>query len=230
MMKLLVFSGAGSPHDKRYKNVYDLISTEAKKRFGYSQVDMLGWPGQVGFNGRPGRDCLEHEKRLTLDGALEVATQKVAAWEQAGDDYHILCRSFGTWVGLKLAVDIRPKYLKKMILWGVPPYWVAWKYGVRDLDAFKQTSAEKGVYIDQTFFASLQPAEALFELVKVPTIIASGEEDIYCPPAFLAYLKEMFSSNRCLSFRDCVKKAPHEVVRGEVEETVVSEYLEVLFT
>ena len=228
-MRLLVFPGAGSPDDGRYAKVYNLLK-QAGPEFGYEEVDIsLRWPGQVNRNGGHFRDWLGRRRYLTLDQALSVAARKVASWEQEEKDYHILCRSFGTIVGLKLVIDMPWTCLKKLILWGVPPYWVAWKYGVQNLKQFKQQTLDKGVLLDDTFFESLVPPEALLEQAEVQTVVASGEKDEYCPPAYLTYLRDMFGSKTNLKFPAPVKGAPHEVVQDELPESVVESYLEVLF-
>ncbi len=108
-MKLVIFPGGGSPGNPKYASVYRLLDQEAKK-FGYTFTDSsIQWPGH------------EIKDILTLDGALQIANDKLDELESGCDKYDILARSFGCYVALKIALDKKPKALCKIMLWGPPP-------------------------------------------------------------------------------------------------------------
>lgn len=222
-MNLIIFPGGGSPDDSRYHSVYELIVRRTKD-YGYTKVDTsLRYPGHALTNGKdPGT-------RTTLNGALESAHHKVQEYENKGMEYHILGRSLGTIVAATLCSKTPLNGLRKLILWGIPPYWLSYKYCVIELDSFAELARTKGWFIDETYFPSLLPVEMLLRDIQHPTIIATGEKDKYSPPAFFEYLKWCGQGNDKLEFRGPVKGAPHEVITDEQPENLVMAYLETLF-
>ena len=217
-MKLLIFPGGGSPDDKRYAKVYGLLSVRAKD-FGYSSVDIsIRWPGQILKTGFAG-------DVLTFQGALDVAVAKLAETEQEGEPYDLLARSFGTCVALKAVTVINAVHIRRIVLWGAAPLWVFWELFVRDLNHYKSIAHEKGLLVDESFFSTLEPLESLLKQTTHKVIVASGTDDKYSTPAFLAYLyQDVKGRGKYIEFRPPVKGAPHEV-DAELPIEVVEDYL-----
>lgn len=221
-MKLVIFPGGGSPGNPKYDSVYHLIDQEAKK-FGYTSTDIsLRWPG--------------HEKIgvLTLDGALQIAHAKLDELEVGSDKYDILARSFGCYVALKIAIDKKPKDLRKLILWGPPPYWLMWEMWCKYLETWMPKAAEKGLSVDKKLFPSVVPIEWMLPQITYETVVATGTQDPYVSHAYLRYLeslvKERKSDKVCQSikFKDAVPGAVHEVTEDS-PKPVIEAYLKALF-
>lgn len=221
-MKLVVFPGGGSPHNPKYESVYRLIKHVARD-YGYTEIDVsLLWPG--------------HERNgvITLDGAMAVARGIIDKYEAQSEQYDILARSFGCYVALKTALDRNPKGLRKIILWGPPPYWLMWEMWVSDLGTNREKAAEKGLAVDTSLFPSLVPLECLLPMMRYDTVVATGDQDPYVSPAFLRYLetlvRERKSSRYCQSirFKDAVPGAVHEVTE-DAPEPVRNAYIRALF-
>ena len=220
-MNLIIFPGVGNPDNKLYKEVYSLLENEAV-RYGYKNIDRnLKYPGHVD----------EHETtlgNLTLYGAMEESIPKIKEYEAQNISYDFLGRSFGTIVAVKTAVTIKPKNLRRIILWGPPPYWLIWQMFLMDLNENRKFAANKGAHVDETFFQSITPLESMLALLEYPTVIATGTKDPYSKPAFINYLKSLVGEKCNFSFR-IVEKAPHEVTPGNCSEAVIKSYSEVLF-
>jgi hypothetical protein len=204
-MKLLILPGGGNPEVPRNVPVYDLMA-ELSNKYGYESIDSaLRWPGCADRGGGdPG-------SRRTLDNSLEAAWEKIKVLEAEGADYHILGFCFGAMVATRLAADPEFKHLKKIMLWGLIPYPMYWKLLVKDYAQSVQEFRNRGTYIDETFFASLIPNEQLLCNVSYRTIIAHGEKDVYAPPTFHYYLKDLFCEKSNLFFPELVKDASHNV-------------------
>ena len=186
-MKLLIFPGGGNPAHESQAKVYDLLSERAKD-FGYSSVDTsVRWPGHFCPTSPAGSD-------LTFQGAVNMAIAKLAEIEQQDEAYDILARSFGTYVALKAVTKINVQKLRRVVLWGPPPFWLFWELFVRDLPTSKADSESKGFLIDESPFPSLEPFESLLlQETQNKVIVATGTEDIYSKPAFLAYLYRTYA-------------------------------------
>lgn len=221
-MKLVIFPGGGSPGNPKYASAYGLLQQAALKH-GYDSVDApLLWPGH------------ENQGVLTLDGALDRAFQKVAELDKDSQQYDFLARSFGCYVAVKVALERCPTRLRKVILWGPPPYWLMWEMWHRDLDANRLIAAEKGLAVDQTLFPSLDPLECMLPLMRHETVVATGEQDPYVSPACLRYLQSVVQERRStkfsqsIKFREAVPGAVHEVTQ-DAPEPVIRAYLTALF-
>lgn len=221
-MNLVILPGAGSPSNPIYAGVYQLLK-DAAKDHGYDRIDSpLLWPG--------------HDNRgvLTLSGALEAANQKVNELDQDGQQYDLLARSFGCYVALKVSLDLQPKGLRKIILWGLPPYWLMWEMWQRDLESNRTKASEKGVAINHTLFPSLEPLECMLPKVQHETVVVAGELDPYVPPAYLHYLESAVRERRAselpqsIHFKAPVPGAVHEITPAAAEP-VISAYLTALF-
>ncbi len=169
-----------------------------------------------------------------MDGALDVARIKLGELEAGSDQYDFLARSFGCYVALKMALDGQLKNLRKVILWGPPPYWLMWEMWRRDIEANKKIAGEKGLAVDNALFPTFVPLECMLPMMRYETVVATGDQDPYVPHAYLHYLesivKERKSSKYCQSirFNAAVSGAVHEVTEdapGPVKEA----YLKALF-
>lgn len=217
-MKLVIFPGGGSPDNDHYRKVYELLAERAIA-YGYTDVDILRWPGHADASGRDPGSC------LTLDGALEIANEKLDQLESTGRPYRILGRSFGTIVAALVTTTLGLPSLQNLTLWGPPPHWLGWKLCLRELGTMKERFNDKGTYMDESYFHSLVPFESMLTEVSTPTVIATGTEDPYSPPSFLAYLMSLAVGNPMISFRPPVSGACHEVTI-ESGDRVVRAYCE----
>lgn len=217
-MKLAVFPGMGSPDSDLYGRVYRLLSDRASD-FGYKEVDLIRWPGH------------NLKGTLTLKAASEVAADKIKVFTTK---YDILARSFGCYVALKVALDMSPRLLRKIILWGPPPYWLAWEMFVRDISTNCSRAKANGTFVDDSLFPSLEPIESMLASVSYDTTVATGAQDPYAPESFLKYLEAIVgrrpSSKFCQSirFKEAVPGALHEVT-GDAPAPVIETYLRTLF-
>lgn len=221
-MKLVIFPGGGSPGNPTYASAYGLLKRSAPEH-GYDTVDTsLRWPGH------------EEQGVLTLEGALERARLKVAELEDDSQPYDFLARSFGCYVAIKSALETQPKGLRKVILWGPPPYWLMWEMWHKDLDANRLIATGKGLSVNEALFPSLEAIECLLPMMRHETVVATGEQDPYVSPAYLRYLESIVQERRStkysqsIRFKDAVPGAVHEVT-GEAPAPVILAYLKALF-
>ena len=217
---LIVFPGGGNPSTPLYSAVFSLIERGAIQH-GYEYVDLsVRWRGHI--------ECDQVlAPPLTLQSAVDTAVEYMSKYDGEGTPYDILARSFGTYVALKSASTLRPKFLERMILWGPPPFWRLWQLFVRDLDANLQMCREKGLSLDQSFFPSLQPFESLLGEATYPLVIASGTKDKYSTPADIQYFEELVKDKDNVGFRK-VEGAIHEVTEDSPAE-IVDAYVKGLF-
>jgi hypothetical protein len=217
---LIIFPGAGNPSQQLYAKVYGLIEQGALE-YGYKSVDLsIRWPGQT-------RGAVGSAASLNFRSAVETAVNHLRKYESANTPYDILGRSLGTYVALKSASLLRLGYLRRLILWGVPPFWRMWELYVRDLDATRKVGKSKGVIVGGSLFPSLEPVEPLLGGVPYPVVIASGTKDVYSTPADISYFRALTLSKH-IQFRPPVHDAPHEVT-DEHPPNLVGEYFRVLF-
>ncbi len=116
------------------------------------------------------------------------------------------------------------------MLWGPPPYWLAWQMFVRDIAQNQIVAKKKGLKVDSTFHATLKPIESLIGGVAISTIVATGTKDPYCTPTFIEYLRSIVevSKNKFVTFQPAVPDAPHEVT-DDNGNRVVESYASTLF-
>lgn len=219
-MRLLVFIGAGDPTYPLYRQVYRLIESDAP-RYGYTSVDSsIRWKGQD-------RGLKLSCDSLSLTDAIAAGCQRIYQYESEGQDYHLLGRSFGALVAACCVTSVKPKRLKKLILWGPPVYWLMWQKFVKEFESSKKYNLSKGVHMDARYFSTLIPFESILGDIDYTTVIATGSQDSYCSQEYLVYLKSISKSNKKLAFR-VVKDAPHEVTRSSSQQ-MIDDYLAALF-
>ncbi|MCX6177913.1 MAG: hypothetical protein NT163_00815 [Chlorobiales bacterium] len=224
-MNLLILPGSGNPDaSPLYTKVYDVISREAKN-FGFNQVKSdTRYPGHVSAS-----DNYDQSDPLTLSGAVKAACKAIQTLPD-DEPFTILARSFGCLVALKLASheDQSIRRASKNILWGPSPYWLLWQICVRDLKKEKEKGKGKGCKLDETTFPSIESFESLIIHTSIRTVVASGDQDSYCSPAYLNYLSSLTKDNKLVIFNPPVVGAIHEVT-DECGEQVVQDYAVALF-
>src|SRR3989304_1117110 len=220
MKKLLIFPGVGSPENSTYADVYALLNVGAKD-YGYDKVSICHWPGQRA----------NETDILTLGGAVEIAKNAINTCENEDGEYSILGRSFGTIVAARVLSEIKPTRLKRVIMWGPPPYSVLWKLFKFEIDKTKQKAEEKGTRIDNSFFNSIIPFESLVLTIDCPTVIATGTEDLWVPPSFIQYIQTLLKGKDNFSFRvvdgaghECSTKCPVEVQKKYLQKLLDEGY------
>lgn len=224
-MNLLVLPGGGNPDTSPlYSKVYAVIAREAtgsKFKFGEVFTD-IRWPGHTSG------EKYATATSVTLLGAVEEAKKRILTLPEA--PFAILGRSFGCAVALKLARQGFPsgRIPEKITLWGPSPFWLTWQMFARDLEANQATFRRKGIKIDESFIATAEPVESLIQTVAIPTVVAAGADDIYCPPAYVEYLRCLTAGNQHVAIRKPVTGAGHEVT-DDSGASVVKEYAEALF-
>ncbi len=215
---LVVFPGMGNPDNSFYRKVYFLIENEALK-LGFKEVDIsIRWPGHI-------NEKRESVGTLLFDEAINCALSKIRELEDNNKNYTLLGRSFGAIVACYCALSAKLKGLKKIILWGPPPYWLLWKMFKKDLMSNSKIAIDKGLMISETFFSSAIPIETLLPLLNYPITIATGTEDTYSPPAFLEYLRSLTGNKTNVYFK-LVTGAIHEMT---YDSPAWEEYVEILF-
>ena len=224
-MNLLVLPGSGNPDaSPLYSKVYDVIAREAKN-FGFDKVKTdTRYPGHVSAP-----DNYEQSDSLTLSGAVTAACEAIQTLPD-DEPFTILARSFGCLVALKLASneDQSIRRASKNILWGPSPYWLLWQICVRDIKTEKEKGREKGYKLNETTFTSIESFESLIINTSIRTVVASGDLDSYCTPAYLTYLSSITKGNSHVIFNPPVIGAVHEVT-DESGEQVVRGYVDALF-
>ncbi len=224
-MNLLVLPGGGNPDTSpTYRKVYELIALEAQK-YGYAQVySDIRWPGHVSLG-----ESYDKAPPLALSEAVSVA---IAAINNLPDEpFAILGRSVGCFVALKLAdhENEMVKYPVKNILWGSDPYWQLWRDFVKDLEVNKAIAKEKGLKVDASSFASMEPIEVLLRKITIPTLVTSGSLDTGCTPSFMTYLSSITEGKNMVRVNKIpVNGAKHEVT-DESGMQVVDHYSDALF-
>lgn len=219
-MKLVVIPGTGCPDNEKYASVYRFLE-HAASDYGYNSADItLRWPGH------------NHHGILTLDEAQEVAWEKIEELEAGTEEYDFLARSFGCYVALKIAKEKQPNRLRKIILWGPPPYWLMWEMFCRDIEENSRIARGKGTSVDDTLFSTLVPLESMLAEIRYETIVATGNQDPYVPPAHLHYLESIVQKRsdhpQCIRFKGAVPGAVHEVTE-DASDLVKQAYLKALF-
>jgi hypothetical protein len=130
-------------------------------------------------------------------------------------------------VALRVAIESSRKPAK-IILWGPVPFWVQWNMFKNNLTTNRESARKRGLKIGEDYFGSIEPVEFHIRSVTIPTVVATGTEDIYCTPSFLKYLGELSRGNPFVRIKEPVVGAPHEVT-DEVGEGTLRSYAQALF-
>lgn len=210
-MHLQIFPGGGNLLHTPYRAVYELLE-ELSARNGYTRAEASVWHAQpaLGFSPPP---------PLNFPEALQVARSAILRLEESAQPYDILACSFGCTVAVALLAETNARYLRRLVLWGPVSYADYWRLFVRDLETQKKKASARRVAIDESFFPTLVPMEVFVPAVRVPTILARGTLDYFCPGPFLDYLRSLFSSHCLVETRE-VRGGGHEVGRGDGAEVL----------
>lgn len=220
-MNLIVFPGGGSPKNPRYAKVYSAIDAEAR-RAGYSEVDLtVAYPSH--FDSDP-----SNASGMRFDTAVDRGLAAVRRHEESNATFDLLARSFGCLIAAKIARDMRPRGLRRLVIWGPPPFWRLWEMLVKDIDAISAEGRQKGVLLDRETFGTLTPFEHLLPGIACEVVIATGTKDQVCSPAHVRYLEALHGREARFSFR-VVEGAPHEVSPDNVTPDVLAAYSDALF-
>ena len=213
--KLIILSGAGDPENPKYMKVYNLIVDYAK-RLNYGEIIIQNWKGQ---------DSFMEKGFLNMKDATNTATHLFMNIEDSGNEYDVICRSFGAGVFLNVCQNLQLQKIGFASLWGISTYTAAYELFKEKIKETIESSKSKGVAFDETFFESVIPFDLLLcrfnQNFRVNII--SGAADIISPPAFNGYLKESIK-NENLHFSSPISGLLHEVMDYH------QEYLERLFS
>lgn len=199
--KLIILSGAGDPENEKYKKVYYIISKFAKA-INYNEIVIHGWKGQ---------DSNSRKGLLNMTEATNSALLLFKKHEESEVGYDVICRSFGTGVFLNVCQKLELKIIGFATLWGMPSYTNMYKIFKEDIVETIESSKNKGVNLDNTFFDSIIPFDLLLDRFeqKFRINIVNGTNDIYSPVAFYNFLMESFK-NKNITF-SLIDGLPHEV-------------------
>jgi hypothetical protein len=211
--KLVILPGGGDPENEIYKQVYSVIINYAKA-VGYNEIEIKKWKGHLS-NPEVGN--------LDMNEATDSAIHFFEKLENEGNQYNVICRSFGTGVFLNVCQKTILNKIEFASLWGIPTYTSFYElFKEKPADGIVKAKS-KGLNIDESFFESVVPFDLLLRRYdqKFRLNIVNGSEDIYSPPAFHNYLKAIKSEpNIFYSLVD----GPHEI------QYYHQEYLEKIFS
>lgn len=206
MLHLQILPGGGNLLHPPYRDVYQLLE-ELAQRNGYDSSATCAWPAHSAYGSEP-------EVPLTFPDARDVAHSAIEDLERRGEPYDLLTRSFGCTVAAVVLNDLKPRGLRRLILWGPVSFADYWRLFVRDLSVQKRKAAARSVVIDERFFPSHVPLETFVPTIRVPTDLVRGTLDELCPEAFLTYLTTLFDPSCVVRVRSA-DGARHEVVRSD---------------
>jgi hypothetical protein len=198
---LLLFSGSTDPTIGEYSKRYDLIITEAKKR-GYNDPKLLKWTGQKSSN---------MKGAFSMKNALIDAIPVIEEYNELKNSFDIIAFSWGCGIALRsLQFLVELKYLKKIILWGITPYWR--EYEVMELNKYSSLIDAYnycGCIVDDDYFKHQIPVECLLRNYnrKIQLKIGAGCKD--SDNNFLKYV-EGIVENQFITF--CYLKNTGHVV------------------
>lgn len=202
-MRFLIVPGAADPKHF-YTDVYDLVCQEASKR-NYSTCQLISYQGHYSF---------DNESYLSIHKVAQGLIELLDEYEQVGEDYIILSRSFGCMPLIECLKIYSNKlaHLKKVVFWGASPFYLWYKYLKIAFD--EEQFKEKNVRVDSSLFNEVYPFE--LSLIEVPKNInyeihvTSGALDDDYPESFHITLKEL-NKNFKINFRDRIPNIGHAV-------------------
>jgi len=196
--KLIIFAGGGDPY-LAYKDVYDLLLEVANSR-RYISVKIINWPGHFSF---------DTTSEMSLMNALPHAINILEDFEKGKVAYDLIGRSFGCSVFMKASEHLTLNYIRNVVLWGPPPYYILYKLFHLELDQNIENGYKKNVRISRNFLTETVPFETLLVNYQSPFAfrIATGKFDEYCKPFHLSYYR---SINPNIDYR--IVPTGHEVV------------------
>lgn len=206
---LLLFTGLGTPNHARYSTTYKLICRTAKEKM-YNETVVCDWPGHHSF---------PRENVLNLNTATKAGVNYIRKMEQKQMPYVLIGTSFGGAVALQAVkqFDELP-YLQKIVAWAIVPYWRTYKGFVRDIkNTLKSAEKKKHTHVDPDYYQHQIPYEVLlyeYSLDK-PLVAAIGDNDMFCNPAYITYLKDVIK-NPAILFH-VVKDVVHSVREPNTE-------------
>lgn len=216
---LIVFPGSGDPNNERYSPTYKLISREAAKR-GYENVVIPIWMGQFSHS--------DKKKFLNLPQSVKTVQETLKKYEDLGEKYDVICRSYGCSVFMEAVRPLKLLWLGKAVLWGPSPLYNFYRLFYLHEKETQEESLKKGVRVDSEVFKTMFPFELHIEQFNrghyasdIKLRIATGTLDKHCIPAFIQFLKNGFGS----------EKIDYQIVEGVAHgvQEYHQDYLNVLF-
>ncbi|MCD4794492.1 MAG: hypothetical protein K8R54_14745 [Bacteroidales bacterium] len=188
---LLLFSGSSDPTMGEYPKRYDLIISEAKER-GYNYVQLLNWIGQKSSNTKG---------VFSMQNALIDAIPTIQKYNELKHSFDIIAFSWGCGVALRSLQSFEHlKYLNKIILWGITPYWK--EYEVMEINKYKSTIDAYnycGCIVDNDYFKHQVPVEYLLHNYNRKTQLKIGAGCKGGDNIFLKYVENIIE-NPLISF------------------------------
>ena len=203
-MKLLILPGASDPTDEENKLAYDLLVDEAKKR-KFDDCIVLNYYGHYSF---------DEYSFLNIGLTSKLIEEKIKDFEIKEEPYIIFCRCFGCmpFIEFLKSTDLNLQFLKKIIFWGVQPYFVLFKILKSEYE--ENVFISKKVRINKELFKEIVPFELSINDIPIDInykiFVTSGVLDITYPEYFHTTLKEINTNNK-INFPDRIKNLGHVV-------------------
>lgn len=180
---VLFVPGLSSPYGARYADTYNALEKEANL-LGYNQVVTVCLPGQSD-------DADSQQGELSLTTAREKLMEEMLRTTlPETTDLRIVAFSFGCTVALSALCNRKWKFMRiRTVLCGPIPLWLSWQI-FREGIGRDQMAANTRMVEDRLFFDDLVPVEHLLSQVDSPIGIVAGEDDPFCTPAYIEYLRQ----------------------------------------
>jgi hypothetical protein len=212
---LLIIPGTGDPNHPKYIKVYELLKTHALNQ-GYIRVII---PTLFGHESH------EYKEHIHLTKNAELVSNEITILESLQQPYDVICRSYGCSVFFEFyrLSSLAFSNLNRVIMWGPSPYYIYYKFGLKQIENFAEKGKLKGSILNEQLFKTMYPFELHVKEFNndIDLTIATGTLDHYCSEAYLNYLKND-NPDKKISFQ-ILDNLPHAV------EQENKPYLDLLF-
>lgn len=198
-MKLLIIPGLSSPYCEKQKRVYFPLLEEAKKRLPEIETKLVLLPGQ-------------NDERGIAEGEFLIpdACERIRSVLDSGESYYLLARSSGCTVVAELLATWKDAPVKKVVFWGPPPFWLYHDMFASGEGPFFDKARETGVRITKKILVNCTPWESNIAKFSQRLLLATGEEDNFCPPSYIDYFVKAQAARTPAVEHDKVgKNCPH---------------------
>jgi hypothetical protein len=204
-MKLIVIPGAADPKTS-YKEVYDLLEEEATRR-SFTKFIVKNYPGHYSY---------DDNSYLSVAETVNIIRSAILELEEKKESYIVLCRSFGClpFVEFLKSYPENIVFLKKVVLWGVSPYYLWYKNFFKEFDP--KVFKDRNVRVKRELFDEIYPVElSIDEISKnlnFKIYITSGDQDHHHPVHFQTLLKTM-NQNPTIVLSDMIEGEGHAITK-----------------
>jgi len=207
-MKLIVFPGTADPKTA-YKEVYDLLKQEAKRR-NFTEFILKNYPGHYSY---------DESSYLSVAEIVKIIHSSILELEEKKESYIVLCRSFGCvpFIEFLKSSPQTPTFLKKVVLWGVFPFYLWYSYFSMDFTKLTDEFIKNGYRVKPELFNEIYPVElSINEISKdlpFDIYITSGERDDDYPEHFRKFLTAI-NQNPQVCFPERIRGEGHTITKS----------------